>query len=137
MRRPALVLAATALIFVAAGCGDQGTALPTAKTVEGTLTTEAPEGDATAGKTLFSAQGCNGCHTYTPAGSNATIGPNLDNLEADAKKANSGSVEEYTMQSIVNPDSYTVPGFPKGVMPSYASLSAKQVADLVAFLTKP
>jgi len=29
-----------------------------------------------------------------------------------------------------------VPGFPKGVMPSFASLSDAQVADLVAFLTQ-
>lgn len=111
-------------------------ALPTAKTVEGPITTAAPEGDPAAGKTLYEAQGCNGCHTFTPAGSKASIGPDLDNLTQDAEEANRGSVEEYTRESIVNPEAYIVPKFPKGVMPSYATLSAKQVSDLVAFLTK-
>lgn len=137
MRRPILVLAAAALVLAAAGCGDQGVALPTAKTVEGPITTEASKGNPAAGKQLFSAQGCNACHTFTPAGSKADVGPDLDKLEDDAQKANRGSVEEYTMESLVNPEAYIAPGFPKGVMPSYASLSAEQVADLVAFLTNP
>jgi cytochrome c oxidase subunit 2 len=30
------------------------------------------------GKTLFTSNGCGGCHTLSDAGSNATVGPNLD-----------------------------------------------------------
>jgi len=94
-----------------------------------------PAGDAAAGKALFSAQGCVACHTFKPAGATAKVGPDLDNLAADAAKANRGSVEAYAAESIKNPTAYTVPGYPSGVMPSFSSLSDKQVGDLVAFLT--
>ena len=136
MKRPALVLIASCLALSACGGGE--VVAPTAATVIGTLPKAGgvSGGDAAAGKTLFSAQGCGGCHTYKPAGSTGKVGPDLDNLAADAKKANQGSVEEYTAQSIKNPTAYTVPGFPSGVMPSYSSLKDKQVADLVAFLTQ-
>jgi cytochrome c2 len=92
------------------------------------------KGDPAAGKALFSAQGCNSCHTFKPAGATGKVGPDLDNLAADAAKAKRGSVEQYATQSIEDPNAYVVPGFPKGVMPKFA-LSAKQVGDLVAFLT--
>jgi cytochrome c2 len=92
-------------------------------------------GDATAGKALFSAQGCNACHTFKPAGATAKVGPDLDNLAADAAKANRGPVEKYAAESITDPGAYVVPGYPNGVMPTtFKSLSAKQIADLVAFL---
>ena len=94
-----------------------------------------PAGDAAAGKTLFTAQGCVACHTFKPAGATAKVGPDLDNLAADAEKANRGTVEEYAAESIENPTAYTVPGYPSGVMPAFNSLSDKQVGDLVAFLT--
>jgi mono/diheme cytochrome c family protein len=138
VRRLLLLLAPLALGVLLAGCGSGTVASPTAKTVVGSLptTTAAPEGDPEAGKALFTQQGCTGCHTFTPAGSKASVGPDLDKLEADAEKANRGSVEEYTRESIVNPAAYVVPSFPAGVMPAYNSLSAKQVSDLVAFLTK-
>jgi mono/diheme cytochrome c family protein len=112
-------------------------------TAAGTTTTAAttpakpppPAGNAAAGKALFSAQGCVACHTFKPAAATAKVGPDLDNLAADAAKANRGSVEEYAAESIKNPTAYTVPGYPSGVMPSFSSLSDKQVGDLVAFLT--
>ena len=94
-----------------------------------------PAGNATAGKALFTAQGCVACHTFKPAGATAKVGPDLDNLAADAQKANRGTVEEYAAESIKDPTAYTVPGYPSGVMPSFAALSDKQVGDLVAFLT--
>ena len=126
MKRAALVLIASCLVL--AGCGGKEGVAPTAATVIGTL----PK----AGAKVFADQGCGGCHTFTPAGTNGKVGPDLDNLAADAKKANQGSAEEYAAASIKNPSAYTVPGFPAGVMPSYSSLQDKQVADLVAFLTQ-
>jgi mono/diheme cytochrome c family protein len=95
----------------------------------------ATKGDAAAGKSLFSAQGCSACHTFKPAGATAKVGPDLDNVAADAQKANRGSVEQYVTESIKDPNAYVVQGYPKGVMPSFASLGDKQVADLVAFVT--
>jgi cytochrome c551/c552 len=93
-------------------------------------------GDAAAGKVLFDSQGCSACHTFKPAGSTAMVGPDLDDLAANAQKANRGSVEQYTKESIVDPGAYVVPGYTDGVMPTnFASLGETKVADLVAFLT--
>ena len=122
---------------------EHGTAAGEETTVAATSTAAAttpakpppPAGDAAAGKTLFTAQGCVACHTFKPAGATAKVGPDLDNLAADAEKANRGTVEEYAAESIKDPTAYTVPGYASGVMPSFSSLSDKQVGDLVAFLT--
>jgi cytochrome c551/c552 len=99
----------------------------------------APAGNATAGKALFAANGCAACHTFKPAASSGTIGPDLDNLAADAKTANRGSLDQYATESIVSPNVYVVPKFPPSVMPQDfgSKLSKTQVADLVAFLTQP
>ena len=109
---------------------------PVLSQTTGTETTSpaAPAGNATAGKALFASQGCNACHTFRPAGSTAKVGPDLDDLAANAKTANRGTVQEYTAESIEDPGAYVVPGYPNGVMPQF-QLSDKQVADLVAFLT--
>jgi cytochrome c2 len=109
----------------------------TTKAAPPTTTSRAPApaaGDAAAGKALFSAQGCNACHTFKPAGATGKVGPDLDNLAADAAKANRGSTAEYAAESIKDPAAYVVPGYPNGVMPKF-NLSDKQIADLVAFLT--
>jgi cytochrome c oxidase subunit II len=140
MRRVALVLAVLALLGAAAGCGSQGTTRALPETVVGTLPKAptqgaVPPGNPAVGKALFASQGCGGCHTFKPAGSGGTVGPNLGNLAADAKKANQGSVDQYAFDSIKNPSSYVVPGF-QAVMPDFASLGDKKIADLVAFLTK-
>jgi mono/diheme cytochrome c family protein len=132
MRR-LLLLASLGLAL--AGCGGGTEAGPYPKTVIGTVA-QGPSGSA-AGKSFFTANGCGGCHTYKPAGSSGKVGPDLDNLAADAKKANHGSVEEYVKESIENPSAYVVPGFPNGVMPVYGGkLTDSQIGDLVSFLTQ-
>jgi cytochrome c551/c552 len=92
-------------------------------------------GGAADGKALFASNGCVSCHTYKPAGSKATVGPDLDKLASYAKQAKK-PLEPFTRESIVQPDAYVQPGFPRGVMPSFASLSKSQVDALVSFLTK-
>ena len=92
-------------------------------------------GGAANGKALFASNGCVSCHTYKPAGSKATVGPDLDKLASYAKQAKK-PLEPFTRESIVQPDAYVQPGFPRGVMPSFASLSKSQVDALVSFLTK-
>ena len=96
---------------------------------------QAPSG-AAAGKALFASNGCGSCHTYKPAASTGKVGPDLDNLPADAKKANKGPLPVYVKQSIEDPSAYVVPGFPNGVMPPYkGQLTDSQINDLVKFLT--
>jgi mono/diheme cytochrome c family protein len=117
----------------AAGGGETTTSA-TAPQTPTTAKPPPPAGDAAAGKALFNAQGCSACHTFKPAGATAKVGPDLDNLAADAAKANRGTTEEYAAESIKDPTAYVVPGYPNGVMPAFTSLSDKQVGDLVAFL---
>ena len=87
------------------------------------------------GAAVFASAGCGGCHAFTPAGTNGAIGPNLDNVAADAKKAG-GDPAAYVKESIVDPDKILAPGYAAGVMPgSYGdSLSAKEIGALVKYL---
>ena len=137
MRRIAPLLGVALLL---AGCGGGRTVEPTAEEVVGSVPTTtqaaAPPGNATAGEALFKAQGCGGCHTFTPAGTNGTIGPDLDKLPQYAKQANQGSLTDFIHESIQSPSSYVQPGF-SPTMPDYGqSLSAQQISDLTAYLSK-
>jgi len=137
MRRLAPLLGVSLLL---AGCGGERTVLPIAETVIGTVptTTQAsvPAGNAKVGATLFKAQGCGGCHVFKPAGTNGKIGPDLDNLAKYAQQANQGPLATFAFDSIKNPSAYIQPGF-QNVMPNFGqTLSDKQIADLVAYLTK-
>jgi cytochrome c oxidase subunit 2 len=92
--------------------------------------------EAALGKTTFASAGCGGCHAFTPAGTDAQIGPDLDGLVADAKKA--GEPEDaYIKQSIVDPNAVVVSGFQSGVMPTTfgKTLSPEELDALVAFLS--
>ena len=117
-----------------AGCGKTEVVQPLPETVVGAVP-QAPSG-AAAGKALFAANGCGGCHTYKAANANGKVGPDLDNLPADAKKANRGALPAYVKESIEDPGAYVVPSFPNGVMPVYkGKLTDSQLNDLVKFLT--
>ena len=142
-RHVSIAVSAAALLAVglAAGCGSQGVASPTPQTVVGTVPKETTptvtKGDPAAGKALFASQACSTCHTFTAAGSKATIGPDLDQLADYAKKAGE-PLQSYTEGAIKSPPpAYVPPGF-KLVMPTTygQTLSSKQLADLVAFLTQ-
>jgi mono/diheme cytochrome c family protein len=127
------------IAFLLAGCGGGKVVSPTAETVIGTLpsttTTAAPTGNATAGATLFKSQGCDGCHTFKPAGSTAKVGPDLDKLAQYAKTAKMPLVD-FTHESIQNPSSYLEPGY-QNIMPNFGqTLTPQQISDLVAYLTK-
>jgi cytochrome c551/c552 len=150
MRVRPVILATCVLVL--AGCGSQGTVAPKPETVIGSVpkqtstqaTTSTPAGGGTTttggggganGKALFASSGCVSCHTYKPAGSNAKIGPDLDKLSQYAKQAKQ-PLEQFTRTSITDPNAYVQPGFPRGVMPSFATLPKNQVDALVSFLTK-
>jgi cytochrome c551/c552 len=127
------------LLLVAAGCGPGTVTTPTPTEVVGKAPTPptAVKGDAAKGKAVFDANGCGGCHTFTPAGSKGTVGPDLDKLPDFAKTAGQ-PLDDFVRESIVDPDAYIEKGYAKGIMPGTygGSLSAQQLADLVAFLSQ-
>jgi len=160
MRLRPVILVTAALIL--AGCGGERTVSPVPQKVSGTVptqsapattsttssgggggggggttttTTSGGSGGAANGKALFASNGCVSCHTYKPAGSKATVGPDLDKLVSYAKQAKK-PLEPFVHESIVNPNAYVQKGYPPNVMPSFASLSKPQVDALVKFLTK-
>ena|ERR671930_857532 len=137
MRHLALFFGVSLLL---AGCGGEQTVSPTAKEVVGSVPTSTqqsvPAGNAESGASLFKSNGCGGCHVFKPAGTNGNVGPDLDKLPDYAKKANQGSLAQFTFDSIKNPSAYTESGY-QNVMPNFGqTLSDKQIADLVAYLTK-
>ena len=89
----------------------------------------AAQGTASAGKGVFEAQGCGRCHTFTPAGSQGTLGPDLD-------EGLKGRDAAFVHESIVDPNAEVTEGFSAGVMPQdYGEkLSDQELSDLVAFL---
>ena len=100
----------------------------------GSQNTGGSGGGGPSAKALFVSNGCDGCHTFKPAGANGTVGPDLDKLAEEARRAGK-PLEEFIRESIVNPTAYVEPGYPKGVMPStYAGLPKAQLDALVKFL---
>jgi mono/diheme cytochrome c family protein len=134
VRRLALIALFGALV---AGCGGEETVSPTAETIEG-QPPAAPQpqaqGNAAAGRQVFTSSGCGGCHVFMPAGTNGTTGPDLDELPDLAEKAGQ-PLDEFVRESIESPDSYVEQGFPEGVMPAWSG-NEQDLADLVAFLTQ-
>jgi cytochrome c oxidase subunit 2 len=93
-------------------------------------------GGGNTGASVFKAQGCASCHTFKPAAAAGKIGPDLDKLSQYAKRAGK-PLDQFVRESIVNPEAYIEPGFPKGVMPkTFASLPKTQLDALVSYLTK-
>jgi cytochrome c oxidase subunit 2 len=94
---------------------------------------------AAAGKRIFTDTGCDGCHALADAGSTANVGPNLNDLTADAAKYGKQQGMDpaaYVHESIVKPNDFVVPGFQKGLMPEgYADqLSQAEIDTLVQYL---
>jgi cytochrome c oxidase subunit II len=92
-----------------------------------------------AGRKIFTDTGCNACHTLADAGSTATVGPELDDLAAQAAKyakQQGQTPAEYVKASIEDPNAFVVPGFQKDLMPGdYANqLSPAEIDTLVEYL---
>jgi mono/diheme cytochrome c family protein len=117
--------------FLAAGCLDGSKESATPDRVVGTVATTTTttggnanlpadklKGDATAGKAVFQSAGCGSCHTLKDAGTNGTVGPNLD----DAKPAFQLVVERVTLG--------------KSPMPSFkGQLKDQQIADVAQYVS--
>lgn len=88
------------------------------------------EADAEAGGQVFVSASCGGCHTFAAAGSNGSIGPDLDQTITAAD--DEAKIEEM----IVEPNVEVTEGFTEGIMPTTYSetLSAEELRDLVAFI---
>jgi mono/diheme cytochrome c family protein len=113
----------------ATGEAPTGTGGETGETAE---TSEQPQGDPEAGKEVFTTvanPACGTCHTLAAAGTDQTLGPNLDEGLADRDAA-------FIHQSIVDPDAEITSGFADNLMPEdYGeTLTEQQLNDLVAFL---
>ncbi len=139
MRRLALLLAALLLPVFAVACGAAEEKGTTPETVEGgggqqtqtageTQTGETQtgetggeqqaQGDPEAGREIFAAQGCGGCHVFEAAGTSGTTGPNLDDAQPSFEEAR---------EQIANGG---------GGMPAYeGQLDEKQIADVAAFVS--
>ena len=89
-------LLAVLSVVVLAGCGGGEETAPLPEDVEGTVaptTTQATtqtggggngeQGDPAAGREVFASAGCGTCHTLSDAGTNGTVGPNLDESQPD------------------------------------------------------
>ena len=116
--RAAFVSAAAALTLVAigVGCGNVG------RTEEG-------EGSASAGRQLF-VENCGSCHVLKAAGTQGTIGPNLDDAFAGVLKE---GWEESTVRDVVRGQiAYPVVDPPTGEPGMPANLVEGEDADNVA-----
>ena len=88
-------------------------------TEEGDEPEEPVEGDPAAGKELFAANGCGGCHVLEDAGATGTAGPSLDSLQPGYEE----SVEQITNGG--------------GGMPAFADqLSEDEIKSLAAYIVE-
>jgi cytochrome c oxidase subunit II len=105
------------------------------------LAEEKGGGGGADGKQLFASNGCGGCHSLSDAGSESDTGPKLDDLAAEAARfggQRNQSAKAYVKESIVDPRAFTVPGFPKNVMPTTFGddMSDQEVDALVDYLLR-
>ena len=91
---------------------------PGTTTQPGTTTEPAAAGDAAAGKQVFAANGCAGCHTLADAGAAGNVGPNLDTAKPPAS---------LVVARVTNG---------RGAMPSFKDkLSEAEIQDLAAYVS--
>jgi cytochrome c oxidase subunit II len=111
----------------------QGKSAAPTSTTSTTSTTQS----SASGLSVFNANGCSSCHTLSAANATGKVGPDLDKLASYAQQAHQ-QLAAFVHQSIVDPNAYVQPGFPKGVMPQTFGhdLSKTQLDALVTFLVQ-
>ena len=118
---------------------EKSAAPPPSSTTTSTSTTSSttPISPAQAGLMVFNQNGCASCHTLSAANASGKVGPDLDNLVSYARTAKQ-PLESFVHQSIVDPEAYIQPGYPKGVMPPNFGqvLTKEQLDHLVTFLVQ-
>ena len=90
-------------------------------------------GDETSGEAVFTTAGCGGCHAFSPAGTDAEVGPSLDGVDPGG-----APLEEFLRESIVDPNAEVASGYQPDVMPATyeSSLSDEQLDALVQYLAE-
>jgi cytochrome c oxidase subunit II len=105
---------------------------------EGGAAPEEGESPVAAGRAIFTgAAGCNGCHTLDDADATAQVGPDLNEIAANAEKRVKGkTAEEYVHESIVDPPAFVVDGYSGDTMPrNFADqLTPEEIDTLVKYL---
>ena len=88
-------------------------------------------GDADSGEAIFTSAGCGGCHAFAPAGTDAQVGPSLDNLASGGRP-----LDEFLRESIEDPNAVLASGYQGDVMPNTfgKTLSDEQLDALVQYL---
>jgi mono/diheme cytochrome c family protein len=116
---------------------EKGAAPAPPSTSTSTSTTSTTTSPSASGLSVFNANSCSSCHTLTAAQATGKIGPDLDKLVAYAQQAHQ-PLASFVHESIVNPDAYIQPGFPKGLMPTTfgQTLSKTDIDALVTFLVQ-
>ena len=95
--------------------------------------TQAPAGDAGNGQSLFTANGCSGCHS---TGTDKVIGPGLAGvLQRAATRVEGMSAEAYIEQSIRDPGAFVVTDFSNVMPTTFGSLPDSDIQDLIAYLS--
>jgi mono/diheme cytochrome c family protein len=144
-----LIVASIATLFVLAACSEE--VIPTQEPVDFSPTAaaeaekteitepttaadpveEAPAvsaGDASEGQRLFIS--CGGCHSTDDS---QIVGPGLGGVHARAGSRTSLDAEAYIEQSVREPGTFIVDGFP-AVMPSFDHFSHEDMSNLIAYL---
>jgi cytochrome c oxidase subunit 2 len=90
-------------------------------------------GEQNSGKDVFLTAGCGGCHAFTPAGTDAEVGPSLDQVDTRGKP-----LEDYLRESIIEPNAVIESGYQGGVMPETyeKTLTEEQLDALVQYLAE-
>jgi cytochrome c oxidase subunit 2 len=85
------------------------------------------------GEDIFVSSGCGGCHAFEPAGTDAEVGPSLNELDPGGEP-----LEEWLRLAITEPNEEVAAGYQPGVMPqTYEStLSDEQLDALVQYLVE-
>ncbi|WP_412068522.1 cytochrome c oxidase subunit II [Rubrivirga sp. IMCC43871] len=86
------------------------------------------------GEQLYTQRNCNNCHSIDGT---AGVGPSWLNVWGQPRPGSASGFfdEAYTVESILYPQNYIVPGYENGNMPSYdGQLNEEQVAGLAAYI---
>ena len=90
-------------------------------------------GQEASGESIFTSAGCGGCHTFTPAGTDAQVGPSLDSVDPRSEP-----LDQFLRESIEDPNAEVTPGYQPNVMPSTfgKTLTEEQIDTLVQYLAE-